>query len=138
MALPTVELRLDEEAVKKLMGGDMHLAISGAILQQLGPEGRDELMKKALEAMIVPYKRYDTERPRSPIERLFEDTYTEVAKVLVKEEMEQQDSRLRTEIKTLLDAVIERVFSDPKKRESLTEELSAKFIAFLNRETRGY
>ncbi len=136
--MSTIQVTIDEAAIKKLMGDDLNTAMSGAILTYLSPENREKLIQEALKALMAPTSLYSGDKPRSPIIRIFEDACRDVARKIIEEEMSKQDSKLRIEVNKMLLDVMDRTFGNIENRAKLISEMAEKFSSFMTHDTRGY
>ena len=76
-----------------LDGPAMQAIVAAAILQQVGPEKRDELMTAAIKHLMTPgeSRGYGYAPPKSPLQQAFEEAGRHSADRIMHEEMEKPE-----------------------------------------------
>lgn len=101
------DLKIDEAQIKGL--------VAEGILSQLTEEGRQNLIKQAIEYLLTPPKstdRYSTTTPKSPIQEAFENAATWVVRDVVKDIIEKDEAFKTTVNNMVTDTVAAAMDND--------------------------
>lgn len=116
-----MELKLSDDHLKQVL--------SGAILQMIAPEQREELLRGALADLMMPKKpSYSSGPAVSRIQELFNDAAVQIARDVIRAELER-DGAMRTAIAAAAVASLTKVVTDSDLIESMATLIGKAFSA---------
>lgn len=104
--------------------------VEEALLSQLNQAAKDRLIGAAISYLFKPDKEYGGDRPRSPVERMFEQAMTRVLQETVQAEMEKEGSVLRARVQQAITLGVEQFMSEallPRQVERVAEALGRAY-----------
>lgn len=116
-----MELKLDKEQMDKVL--------HEAILQTIGESGRELIIKQAVEYLTKETDGYGGRKGPSPLRSAMNESAREVAKAIVKEQLENDDEFHQKVIELLSDAVKE-FFSEGMREKVVGRITNAMYDAF--------
>lgn len=97
----------------KISDEQMQSIVSAAVLQAMGTEARDTVMKAAIEYLLTPKSddRYSYSKPKSPLQRAFENAIEVYAMGAAREWLEEREDA-RQQIRDLYVAAYQKMVTD--------------------------
>lgn len=112
---PEGEAKVSEIKVN-VDGPAMQAIVAAAILQQVGPEKRDELMTAAIKHLMTPgeSRGYGYAPPRSPLQQAFEEAVRHSADRIMHEEMEKPEYKSKLQ-EVVREAMMRSLEGEPRE-----------------------
>lgn len=104
--------------------------VVAAMMQALDQKKRDELIAKALEALVAPGESYGYASRKQPstLERAFEGAVAQMARQIVEEMVNTDD--IRTRIRALIASAFEKMLSD---NDNLSTKMADAIVSAMSR-----
>lgn len=103
--------------------------VVAAMMQALDQKKRDELIAKALEALVAtPMNSYTRRQDPSPLDEAFQSAVRSVANQIVKEMVDTDD--IRTRIRALIASAFEKMLSD---NDNLSTKMAEAIVSAMSR-----